>query len=232
MSVFSVGTKIVINEKKISMKRIALTFLFASCAFLMGQAQSKTSKQENASKAKYAKIEKERQQKFEEQRLERLEYDSLRYAKDSVYQAKFDSSRISWKDSVAYAQDSMNLDKYKTMNTQSEEWNNMEKQRAMIYKEAKLNDYQITQARFVSQQYAEKAAALNDDSMKSAEEKTMAMAQLNAEREMKLKTVLGKSRAKKLEKARKSYVKKNGAIVADSWIETASAYKIPAKNKK
>ena len=213
------------------MKRIALTLLFASFTFLMGQAQSKTSKKESASKAKYAKIEKERQQKFEEQRIERLEYDSLRYAKDSVYQAQFDSSRIAWKDSVGYYQDSVNIDKYKTMSAQSEEWNNMEKQRAVIYKEAKLNEYQITQARFVSQQYAERAAVVNTDQMKSAEERMMALAALNAEREMKLKTVLGKSSAKKLEKSRKSYVKKNGAISADTWINTANEYKIPKKKK-
>ena len=155
------------------MKRIALTFLFASFAFFMGQAQSKTSKQEKASKAKYAKIEKERQQKFEEQRIERLEYDSTRFAKDSIYQAQFDSSRLAWKDSVAYQQDSMNTDKYKNMSMQSEQWNRMQKERALIYKNAKLNDYQITQARFISQQYAEKAAMLNADEMISAEVKSV-----------------------------------------------------------
>ena len=214
------------------MKKIALTFLFASFAFFIGQAQTKTSKKENASKAKYAKIEKDRQQKFEEQRLERLEYDSTRYAKDSVYQAQFDSSRIAWKDSVGYFQDSTNTDKYRSMSTQSELWNQMDKQRAMIYKEAKLNEYQITQARFVSQQYSERAAFLNADEMKSSEEKAMALAELNMEREMKLKTALGKSSAKKLEKARKAYVKKNGAIEADNWINTAKEYNMPKKSKK
>lgn len=213
------------------MKRIALTFLFASFAFFVGQAQTKSSKKETASKAKYAKIEKERQQKFEEQRLERLEYDSIRYAKDSVYQAQFDSSRIAWKDSVAFVQDSTNTEKYKNMSAQSEQWNRIEKERALIFKEAKLNEYQITQARFVNQQYAERAAALQADEMKTAEDRAAAMAQLNLERETKLKTVLGKSRAKKLEKARKSYVKKNGAIEADAWIDMASEYKMTTKNK-
>ena len=214
------------------MKRIALTFLFASFAFFAGQAQSKTTKQENASKAKYAKIEKERQQKFEEQRLERLEYDSTRFAKDSIHQVQFDSSRIAWKDSVAYAQDSLNTNKYSAMSNQSEQWNRMEKERLMIFKDAKLNDYQITQARFVSQQYSERAAVIKADEIKSAEEKSAAMAQLNVERQLKLKTVLGKSSAKKLEKARKSYIKKNGSIEEDAWIEAANDYKIPVKNKK
>ena len=58
------------------------------------------------------------------------------------------------------------------------------------------------------------------------------MAQLNEERETKLKTVLGKSRAKKLEKARKAYIKKNGSIEEDAWIERANEYNIPTKNKK
>ena len=214
------------------MKKLGITILFASFAFFIGQAQSKTSNKEKASKAKYAKIEKDRQQKFEEQRLERLEYDSLRYAKDSIHQAQFDSSRIAWKDSVAYAQDSMNTDKYKNMSMQSENWNRMEKERAVIYKNAKLNDYQIAQARFVSQQFSERATIIKADEMKSAEEKAMAMAALNMERETKLKTVLGKSRAKKLEKERKSYIKKNGLIEDDAWIEIANEYKMPGKNKK
>lgn len=211
------------------MKKIAVTILFAGFAFLMGnaQAQSKTSKQEKASKAKYAKIDKERQQKFEEQRLERLEYDSLRHAKDSIYQAQFDSSRIAWKDSVAHSQDSMNTDKYRNMSMQSERWNRMENERAIIYKNAKLNDYQKTQAKFINQQYAEKAALLKSDGDNAA-----ALADLNKEREAKLKTVLGKSSAKKLEKARKSYIKKNGSIEEDAWIEKANDYKMPPKTKK
>ena len=211
------------------MKKLGITILFAGFAFFIGQAQTNTAKNEKASKAKYAKIEKERQQKFEDQRLERLEYDSLRYAKDSVYQAQFDSSRIAWKDSVAYAQDSMNLNKYKNMSMQSENWNRMQKERALIYTNAKLNDYQITQARFVGQQFSERAAIIKADEMKSAEEKAMAMAALNMEREAKLKTVLGKSKAKKLEKARKSYIKKNGSIEDDAWIEMANEYKMPGK---
>ena len=212
------------------MKKIALTFLFASFAFFIGQAQTKTSKKEKTSKAKYAKLEKDRQQKFEDQRLDRLEYDSIRYAKDSVYQVQFDSSRIAWKDSVAYVQDSTNTDKYKNMSMQSEQWNRMEKERALIYKDAKLNEYQITQARFINQQYADRAAALKADEMKSSEEKAATMAELNMEREAKLKTVLGKSRAKKLEKSRKSYVKKNGAVEADAWIDMAEENKMTKKN--
>ncbi len=213
------------------MKKIALTFLFASFAFFIGQAQTKTSKKEKASKAKYAKLEKDRQQKFEDQRLDRLEYDSIRYAKDSLYQVQFDSSRIAWKDSVAFVQDSTNTDKYKNMSMQSEQWNRIEKERALIYKDAKLNEYQITQARFINQQYAERAAVLKADEMKSAEEKAATMAELNMEREAKLKTVLGKSKAKKLEKSRKSYVKKNGAVEADAWIDMAVENKMTKKNK-
>lgn len=214
------------------MKKILFTCLLASVTFLVTNAQSKLSKKERASKAKYAQIEKDRQQKFADDRLQRLQYDSLRHAKDSIAQYQFDSSRVAWKDSVAHHMDSVNTENYKSMAQESEHWNAMEKERALIHKSAKLNEYQISQARFVNQQYREKAAAINADSVNTAEQKAAQLAQINAEREAKLKTVLGKSKARKLEKARKAYVKKNGSIEEDAWIETASSYKNPEKSKK
>ena len=219
------GIVIDFREKKLeSMKKIAITILFAGVAFLGAEAQSKSSRTEKISKADYAKNEQDRATMYEEARLDRLRYDSVRHAKDSLKQAAFDSTRLAWKDSVSTYQDSINTVKYQEMALQSAQWRLTDQEREAVVESANLSENQSRQVLYINQSFGERASTIKENELLTDAEKQAELFALNKERVEKLKTVLGKSKARKLERKRKEYAKKNGAIEADAWIDTANAY--------
>jgi hypothetical protein len=211
------------------MKRIffigfAILFVFSA------QAQTKTLSKKSKStpmsaaaksKAAIQKQEDERQAKIEADRLELLRSDSIRRDNDRIADSSFAAQQTMWKDSMTTVQDSVYADRYKNISAKQEEWAQLDRNRDAINKAAKLSDNQGRQVKNINELYTAKAKAVKDNIDLSEEQKNTQLASLNTERMDKLKAVLGKSKAKRLEKERKAYVKKNGTDPEQSWIDTS-----------
>ncbi|MBS1497525.1 MAG: hypothetical protein JSS85_11690 [Bacteroidetes bacterium] len=212
------------------MKRILLTG-FAALFLIAAQAQTSTKATHKAkkshvsadskAKAALAQKEKERQDAIEAQRQDLLRSDSVRKENDRVADSSFTTQQTMWKDSMNKVQDSTYNERYKSISTLQKESAKEDFDRNAILKSAKLSGEQSRQAKNINEAYSQKAKAITDDASLSAEQKQTQLAALNTERLGKLKAILGNSKAKRLEKARKDYVKKNGAAAGDSWMDTA-----------
>lgn len=212
------------------MKRIFLTG-FAALFLLAAQAQTTTKSTKKAkkthvtaaskAKAAMAQKEQERQDAIEAQRQDLLRSDSLRKDNDRVADSSFATQQTMWKDSMNHVQDSTYTDRYKSISTMQKESAKAELDRNAIMKSAKLSTEQSRQAKNINAAYSQKAKVITDDASLSAEQKQTQLASLNTERMGKIKAILGSGKAKRLEKARKDYVKKNGGDMEQSWIDTA-----------
>jgi hypothetical protein len=212
------------------MKRIFLT-AFAALFLLAAQAQTTTKSTKKAkkthvtaaskAKAAMAQKEKERQDAIEAQREDLLRSDSLRRDNDRLADSSFAMQQTNWKDSMNHVQDSTYTDRYKNISTIQQQSAKAELDRNAIMKSAKLSTEQSRQALNINQAYSQKAKVITDDASISAEQKQAKLASLNTERMGRIKAILGSGKAKRLEKARNDYVKKNGGDMEESWIDTA-----------
>ncbi|HMJ47295.1 MAG TPA: hypothetical protein VK498_08195 [Ferruginibacter sp.] len=213
------------------MKKIFLTCAVAMCVFA-ADAQKKTTKKtkvnyqkkEAVAKAEFAKHEKERQDAIEAERVERLWADSVNKENERVANEKFEADRIAWKDTRIKQIDSTNTEKYKAQITKSEEWSKIYRNRDEVNRLAKLDAYQGKQVNYINETYHDKAQLVRDDAALTDDLKKQQLASLNIERRDKIKTAIGKSKEKKLEKKRKEYYAKNGADMEVAWINEAEGY--------
>ncbi|MBC7935009.1 MAG: hypothetical protein H7Y86_06580 [Rhizobacter sp.] len=214
------------------MKKIILTSLVIAMGFFAAEAQTKKKSKkakpltaEQKQKASLAKMETDRQAKFETQRIERLEADSIRKADEQMEEFTKDSLRQDWKAKKLSAVDSTNKATWtKTVSDRDAQYDHDRSQSAII-KKAGVNDVQGRKVKAINEQYNERAKALRLDSTMSQEQITTQLATINEERRAKIKEVVGSSKEKKIEKARKSYSLKNNDDHDAKWIDDAAMVK-------
>lgn len=213
------------------MKKIILTSLVVAMGFFAAEAQTKKAKKakpltaEQKQKAAMAKLEEERQAKFETARLERLEADSIRRADETRDEFVKDSLRQDWKTKRLAQVDSTNNANWTKTVADKDSWYDHERSQNAINKSAGLNDVQGRKVKAINEQYNERAKMVKLDSTLSQDQVKTQLASINEERLAKIKETVGSSKAKKLEKARKSYAAKNTDDHDSKWINDVAAIK-------
>ena len=214
------------------MKKIILTSFILAMGIFVAEAQTKkkSSKSkpltaEQKQQSAYAKIDAERQAKFETQRVERLEADSIRRAEEQMEEYVKDSLRQDWKAKRLAAVDSTNTSNWTKTVAEKEAWYDHERSQTAILKSAGVNDIQGRKVKAINEQYNERVKALKMDSTLTSDQVTAQLASINDERRAKIKEVIGSSKEKKLEKARKSYSMKHTDDHDSKWINDAAAVK-------
>lgn len=212
------------------MKKIILTSLVVAMGFFAAEAQSKkksTKKPtaEQKQKAAMAKLEEERQAKFETARVERMYDDSVRRADETREEFVKDSMRQDWKTKRLAEVDSTNNVNWTKTVASKDAWYDHERSQNAINKSAGLSDVQGRKVKAINEQYNERAKMVKLDSTLSQDQVSTQLATINAERIAKIKETVGSSKAKKLEKARKSYAAKNTDDHDSKWINDVAAVK-------
>ena len=217
------------------MKKIFLSALVLIIGFTAVQAQTKKKKSklkpltaDQKQQAEVAKITKEKQAKFEEARLARLEEDSIR--KETEIREEFvkDSLRQDWKAKKISELDSTNKSNWTKTVVDKDAWYNHDRSQNAINKSAGLNDVQGRKVKAINDEFNIRAKDIKADETFTDDVKKTQLTALNTERLTKIKELVGKNKAKDLEKARKNYGKKNTDDIDSKWIEEAGA---PAKKK-
>ena len=214
------------------MKKIILTSLVLAMGFFAAEAQTKKKSKkakpltaEQKQKATVAKMESDRQAKFETQRLERLEADSTRRADEQMEEFVKDSLRQDWKAKRLAMADSTNTATWAKTAADRDGRYDHERSQNAILKSAGVNDVQGRKIKAINEQYNDRAKMVKTDSTLSQEQVTVQLATINEERLAKIKETVGSSKAKKLEKARKSYAAKNTDDHDSKWINDAAMVK-------
>ncbi|MDB5201031.1 MAG: hypothetical protein JWQ27_440 [Ferruginibacter sp.] len=216
------------------MKKILLTLAVAFTIFGAEAQQSKSKKskkspvnKEARAQAAFAKAQAEKQAQWEEQRLERLAYDSARLENERLAAEKFEQDRVVLRDTKTHVMDSINFEKYKSFSTQQAGFYTSDKYHNDIIAAAKLTTAQGREVKIINEAYTNKAKMLTADATLTDAQRKEQLVVLNTERKAKIKAIVGNGKAKKLEKERKEFVKKNGVDPNDSWINEVDGY---AKN--
>jgi hypothetical protein len=207
------------------MKKILFSAVLVAMTFFAADAQTKKTKSkkkpvstEARAKAEYAKLEKERQQKFEEQRLERLYDDSVSREQERLEEFVKDSTRAAWKETKLKVADSLHNEKWKNQTIEKEKYYASERSQNAINTKAKLSVTQGSQVKAINMAYNDKARVIRDNMELTDDVKTAQLVSLNEERRAKIKAIVGKSKEKKVEKARKEYAMNHTDDVEAKWI--------------
>jgi hypothetical protein len=142
--------------------------------------------------------------------------DSLRIAGDSIADLQKDSASLAYRENGIKMIDSVNNEKYTAIGTQRSKWDKSDKTQFQITSAVGLDEYKSRQVKIINQAYNEKAKTIL--SSENAVQKSQELVSLNDERRSKLKTLLGKGKEKKLEKARKNIIKLYGADEDSAWM--------------
>ncbi len=195
-----------------------------------GSKKSKKAKVNSEAKAKadFEQMQLEKQQIAAQQQLERIRYDSTRLENERLANEKFEQERTIWKENKLREMDSMYKSMWKNQSQEKEQWLKIQRQRNAVNSSAKLDNYKSSQVNYINQTYHDKAKAIHDDAAITEDQKKEQYAKLNAERRARIKAVVGKSKERKLEKARKEYSQKNADDTEAAWINEAEGI---AKNK-
>lgn len=214
-------------QNNLVMKKISFLCLFA-ITFFAAEAQTKKNKKskkqpnkETVAKAKFIKV--EAQKKFLRDSLMigmKME-DSLRIAGDNLSDLQKDSLRLIYRQNGLKDIDSLNKIRYATIAKSRNEFDITDKAQMDISRAAKLNDYQAKQVKYINQTYTEKAKILTGGVDPQTKKQELAL--LNEERRNKIRSIVGKSRERKLENERKDYFKKNTADESNAWINIAES---------
>ena len=214
-------------ENILAMKKITFLCLFA-ISFFAAEAQTKKNKKskkqpnkDTVAKAKFIKV--EAQKKFLRDSVMvgmRME-DSLRIAGDNLSDLQKDSLSFVYRQNGLKDIDSLNKIRYATIAKSRNEVDITDKTQMDINRAAKLNDYQSKQVKYINKTYTEKAKILI--SGVDPQTKKQELALLNEERRNKIRSIVGKSRERKLENERKDYFKKNTADESNAWINIAES---------
>lgn len=201
---------------------VALSLFSADAQTKKGKKSGKKPTKEAIAKSNFNKKEAAKKQAREAQLLAMVSADSLRLQSDSIADALTKNDRLVYKAQGLKAIDSMNKVTYVNLNKQRGEWEKTERNNAEIMRAAKLSDYESKQVKFINQTYNEKANALIKNS--STEQKKQELILLNEERKAKIKTIIGKSKERKLDKERKEYVTKHGSDQDSQWVDAAENF--------
>lgn len=210
------------------MKRILLSCIVALSLF-SADAQTKKAKRSAKKPAKEAVAKSNFNKKQAAKKLARetqlnalLSDDTLRFTTDSLAELALTDERAIYKTEGLRAIDSLNKLSYVNLSKQRGDWEKTDRSNSEIMKAAKLSDYEAGQVKFINQTYNEKANALMQSG--DANQKKQELINLNEERKNKIRTILGKSKEKKLEKERREYIKKNGADTDSQWVDAAESF--------
>ena len=154
--------------------------------------------------ARLDSLESARQLRIDSTITAQLRVDSVRKFNDSIAEVKFQQERLAWNEAKARETDSINKEHVKMLSKEHAQSLTIQSQRETLGKAAKLNDYQQQQVSFINQHYFGKAQKIKQDPALAEDKKREQLTKLNDERINRLKTVIGKSKEKKLEKARKN----------------------------
>lgn len=214
------------------MKKILFSAVLVAMTFFAADAQTKKTKSkkkpvstEAKAKAEYAKLEKERQEKFEEQRLERLYDDSVSREQERLEEFVKDSTRTAWKEAKLKEADSLHNEKWKNQSIEKEKYYASERSQNAINAKAKLSATQGSQVKAINMSYNDKAKVIRDNMELTEDAKTAQLVALNEERRSKIKAIVGKSKEKKVEKARKEYSMAHTDDVEAKWINDVANIK-------
>jgi hypothetical protein len=204
---------------------VAMTFFAADAQTKKTKSKKKPVSTEARAKAEYAKLEKERQQKFEEQRLERLYDDSVSREQERLEEFVKDSTRAAWKETKLKVADSLHNEKWKNQTIEKENYYASERSQNAINTKAKLSVTQGSQVKAINMSYNDKARVIRDNMELTDDVKTAQLVSLNEERRAKIKAIVGKSKEKKIEKARKEYAMTHTDDVEGKWMNDVADIK-------
>ena len=209
------------------MKKISFLCLFA-ISFFAAEAQTKKNKKskkqpnkETIAKAKFIKIETQKKFLRDSVMLSMKMEDSLRIAGDNLSDLQKDSLSLVYRQNGLKDIDSLNKIRYATIAKSRSEVDIIDKTQMDINRAAKLNDYQGKQVKYINQTYTEKAKILITGADPQTKKQELAL--LNEERRNKIRSIVGKSRERKLENERKDYFKKNTADESNAFINIAES---------
>jgi len=209
------------------MKKISFLCLFA-IIFFAAEAQTKKNKKskkqpnkETVAKAKFIKAEAQKKFLRDSVMIGMKMEDSLRIAGDNLSDLQKDSLRLIYRQNGLKDIDSLNKIRYATIAKSRSEFDITDKAQMDISRAAKLNDYQAKQVKYINQTYTEKAKILTGGVDPQTKKQELAL--LNEERRNKIRSIVGKSRERKLENERKDYFKKNTADESNAWINIAES---------
>jgi hypothetical protein len=210
------------------MKKIifcSLMIAFSVAAFAQTKAElAKAKKKEAIANNKFNKKENERKQLRDTLVKNMYAEDSVRLQIDSVADAQKDSMRLVYLDEGNKAIDSNQNNWYKQHYAKTTDWSKIDYYQSQILSQAKfLKGNKLRHAKFINTSYCQKAKQIGD----SESNLTAAYSNLNDLRRVELRSLLGKRKERKLEKIRKTYIKKNGAIDDVKWMD---ANEMIAKN--
>ncbi|MFT3981214.1 MAG: hypothetical protein QM687_12135 [Ferruginibacter sp.] len=178
---------------------------------------------EQKQQAAIAKIQKEKQEQFETARLERLYDDSVRKENETRDEFVKDSLRQDWKTKKLAQVDSTNNENWKRTVADKDAWYDHERSQNAINKKAGISDIQGRKVKALNEAYNSKAKLIKEDATLTEDAKKTQLAALNAERTAKIKEIVGSNKAKKLDKERKNYAKKNTDDHDSKWIDESAA---------
>ena len=205
------------------MKKILLTCAVIAMTIFATEAQTKKSSGKKSKKttmsseaklqADIVKIQEEKKAALDSQAMVYHIADSTRNAEEMLVEEQKAAERIAWKEQKLREVDSLNQVKWKMETEVAEQSYAAERVQNEICKSAKLNDYQRSQVSIINQEFSQKNKLISENTELTPELKSQQIATLNEEKKSRLVAVLGKSKARKLEKAQAEYDKMNTAVV-------------------
>jgi hypothetical protein len=205
------------------MKKIFLLCLVAfSFATAEAQKRKKISNKETVVNARFNKHEASKKLMRDSLIIKMRLEDSTRLAMDSIADLQADSISLAYRENGLRAIDSMNNESFAAIGNNTSEWNKKQKSQNDIIQAARLSEYKSRQVKIINSSYIEKAKVIIQDGEASA--KANELVALNEERRNRIKALLGKSKEKKLEQARKSFVKKNGVDADTAWMDIVDSF--------
>lgn len=207
------------------MKKFFLIAAVALFTVSVADAQTKKPKNKKQSEASdIARIKEEKRIAFEEQRVARLANDSMRRETESMEEMQKDSMRTAWKEQRLAQVDSTNHSQWNQQVSETDQAYATERSLSDITKAARLNAYQVQQAKSVTAMYNDKARMIQMDENVTEDMKQQQLASLYSERRAKMQAAIGKKNEKKFEKERKRYMLKHTDDVQSAWMNNP-AYK-------
>ena len=213
------------------MKKILLLWVFAMSFFAL-EAQTNSSKKKKSKKsavtrksnlqARLDSLQSKRQQHIDSTLAYQLQYDSARKDNERRADEKFQQEQLAWKKNKYRELDSSNKVQWGSLSKDHEHWLSVQRERDAVNKSAKLSVYQDRQVNYTNQSSSEKAKKINADTSLDENQKKDQLVKLNGERRGRIKTIVGKSKELKLEKARKQI---NTSIDLEAkWINEVEGY--------
>ena len=195
------------------MKKILILSLLAF-SFFASDAQTKKSKSKKAKRssvstaaarqARLNALQAQRQLQIDSTVAYQVRYDSMRRETERMYDEKFQQDQATWKENKYREVDSMNHEHWVALSNEHEAWLKIQNQRNKVNQAVNLTANQDRQVSYINQAIFEKANMLSTDSTLNDNDRKQKLVQLNEERRNRIKAIVGKSKERKLEKARKA----------------------------